>query len=108
MNKKAILNLAGLLENIPPEFNKGFNMGAYDCPAGPYLSHVEHTCGSTACIAGWASSALTKFGAIRETPRSYTTLDKTIDNFAANLRPDRRPGQRAVRADELRLRGRRR
>ena len=73
MNKKAILNLANLLENIPPETGIGFNMDTYNSPAEDYtMTNVNHPCDTVACIAGWASYFMTKSG---EDPQE-TRLDR--------------------------------
>lgn len=61
MNVTAINTLAALLENIPSRFNTGFNMNDYKIHVGPgeeWDTNVGHECGSTACIAGWASQFL--------------------------------------------------
>lgn len=80
MNKKAVLNLAELLENLPPERDAGFNMSWYvwnekdvQSPVysiGPPPTNVSHSCGTVACIAGWTCLALTYGGEILPQNRS--------------------------------------
>lgn len=80
MNKTAIIALANLLTNIPSKYNTGFNMTGYSnsvCDVN--YTHVGHQCGSTACIAGWATSYIEPDGSVRMKPRSPDEMRALVD-----------------------------
>ncbi|MCV0350234.1 MAG: hypothetical protein K5863_09165 [Nitratireductor sp.] len=71
MNITAIQNLASLLENLPAQHERGFNMETYiDENLIDEETNVGFKCNSTACIAGWACLALDYDGTFRKTIRT--------------------------------------
>ncbi len=79
MNIVAINALAGLLENIPSRFEQGFNMSSYLATQGDEAFDEDHTnvghhCGTTACIAGWASSFLQRDGTLLNEARTHAQM----------------------------------
>jgi hypothetical protein len=85
MNKQNILAVADAIEHatLAKEIGLGFNMSAYASAdsANEYNRlNTEHTCGTVACIAGWAVTMFEKDGTPREValdPRALVQLDDT-------------------------------
>ena len=60
MNVDAINTTISLLADIPPEFERGFNMENFAVAAsgrysGRYETNVEHPYQTVSCIAGWVA-----------------------------------------------------
>lgn len=88
MNITAINTLARLLDNIPSKFDTGFNMGGYIRDVRDELefgdevkTHVGHQCGTTACIAGWASLHVTKEGTLLSKGRTSNEIYEVADEL---------------------------
>lgn len=70
MNIKALNGLIDLLENLPPEKERGFNMSDYHSDDLSHLStHTKHECNSVSCIAGWAALYMKTDGTLLKRPR---------------------------------------
>jgi hypothetical protein len=70
MNKENILKVADAIENatLTKDHGIGFNMAYFFESSGHLEDHTHQECGTTACIAGWASLISEKEVAARDDP----------------------------------------